>query len=144
MKVCIRFLKASSLLAQATWVTLRAHFALSAPELHQPPPHPRQSGHLRLHLSRTLTLGLDRALLTSPSQPSGIRRSGASWLPLSRDELDSWKEGKGGGDQQSLMPSATDSQLNQSSFPSWVLDLLVSMGPFGKAHRPILSMFLSV
>lgn len=40
MEVCIRFLKASSLLAQATWVTLRAHFALSAPELHQPPPHP--------------------------------------------------------------------------------------------------------
>lgn len=43
------------------------------------------------------------------------------------------------------MPSAPDSQLfNQSSFPSWVLDLLVSMGPFGKAHRPVLSMFLSV
>ena len=49
---------------------------------------PTWSGHLGLHLSRTLTLGLTGALLTHLHDPPGSEGQGTSCLRLSKDGLD--------------------------------------------------------
>lgn len=135
MEVSISFLEASHLLAQAIWMTVRACFALCALSWRQCYTRPPWSGHWRLRLSRTLTLGLARAPLTllhnlpgSEDQGlSGCLCPGMNQIPGSR----------GGGKE------TVDSQyFSLSTFPSWVLDFLVPVGPFGKAHRPAPSMFL--
>lgn len=83
------FPQASYLPVQASWMALRTHFC-QCPEL--------EALLLEAHLVRSLGIPPERDVNSWPKPLSltftttWIERSGASWLPLSRDELGSWRK----------------------------------------------------